>query len=231
MSYFEQTPRVQFTSPPDPTYTRQTNTIIVPTPQNTAQIGTMALLDSNNAWTGNNTYATVTATTGVVTPKLTNASQTINLGTTGTLTMPSATDTLVGKATTDTLTNKTITNPVMVLPDQTQYFTQTGSITTAVDASTAISSRIRVITVTATTAAGSTDQFQLLHPTFNQTFTSKTPHCLASIINYTGTIITDGIPYVWCSADFSAGTLINVTNIGSAALNGNITLCVDICFP
>ena len=51
------------------------------------------------------------ATYGIVLPYLKSASGQLTLNTTGTLTLPNATDTLVGKATTDTLTNKTLTSP------------------------------------------------------------------------------------------------------------------------
>jgi hypothetical protein len=70
-------------------------------------------VDNTSDATKNSAVATLTNKTlsGNTATNLVSGSGTLTLNTTGTITVPNATDTLVGKATTDTLTNKTLTSP------------------------------------------------------------------------------------------------------------------------
>ena len=75
-------------------------------------------VDNTSDATKNAATATLTnkVLSGNTATNLISGSGTLTLNTTGTVTVPNATDTLVGKATTDTLTNKTLTSPAITTP-------------------------------------------------------------------------------------------------------------------
>lgn len=89
---------------------------------------------------------------------LINGSGTLNLNSTGAITVPNATDTLVGKATTDTLTNKTLTGNTavnLVSGSGTFTFNTTGTLT-APNATDTLVGRATTDTLTNKTLTGNT---------------------------------------------------------------------------
>jgi hypothetical protein len=76
--------------------------------------------------------------TGNSATSFTNGAGTFNLNTSGTITVPNATDTLVGKNTTDTLTNKTLTSPTINAATISGTFTGSATFSSATTFTTSI---------------------------------------------------------------------------------------------
>lgn len=227
----------------DATYNRAQNNYLLPTPQNNSQTSTIGLLTETQTWSGDNTFtgATVvsainasTISTGVLiassaveTPTITNSGGTVSIPTSGTVSIPAATDTLVNLASVQTLSKKVyqFNGPALV--------TQSTNITTTVDLSAVTSSFVRLLTQTASTAAGATTSFTLTLPTgwnSSVTFTKNTFAFLVSLMDYSGTLFTDGLPFVTCSSVGAGGSAtIRINNIHSAnALNGALVLGIQL---
>lgn len=96
--------------------------------------------------------------------------------------------------------------------------TQDTSITTSVITATP---SCKIVTVSATTAAGSTESF-----TLNNNCITTTGIVLVSVCDYTGT----GLPPVVTTSSISAGSCtINVCNPGSSSLDGVVSISVLCC--
>lgn len=112
----------------------------------TAHNGTTASPMVTEAHTATLTNKTLSGNTAT---NLVSGSGTLTLNTTGTVTLPNATDTLVGKATTDTLTNKTLTTPVI------SSISNTGTLTLPTSTDTLVG-RATTDTLTNKTLSGNT---------------------------------------------------------------------------
>lgn len=200
------------------------------------KISLLFLLGSAAAWGVGKT------TTQILAGKIINGSGTLNVNSTGTITVPNVTDTLVGKATTDTLTNKTITAPTISTPTVTGQLTGASAGFSSTVTSPSFASNAAIVAATGSLRLPSAGIIGWRNNANSSDLdlTTDTSDNLSwggtSFLSSSGTLLGAGFPALTGDVTTSAGSLATTVSkiagvsVGTPSGTGNVAMTTNPVF-